>query len=741
MKKWLIALLMALVTLFMTTAALADEAMDITNECTIKASGSKWRPTQMTDKKFTSKAWTSNKTKNPWVEFTAPSAFPIQGLYICFVNVPEKWEVQVADEDGDWMTSIEGDTRFLHTWVPLPQPAQKVRVIVTQETKYELAIHEIYVFGEGDIPDWVQRWEPTHEKADILFVATHPDDDLIFFGGAIPTYAAEQGRKVVVAYLTVSNVTRQSELLNGLWSMGVRNYPIWGSFPDHYDKTVEAAYKYVGSNNLRNGQAKVWKWLTEIYRKYKPEVVVSQDVNGEYGHKQHMMVVDAVQKCIEFAAEDYAETETNDTFLDSYMAYGAWQVKKLYLHLWPENQIVFDWSVPLKSQGGKTGMELAIAAYDCHVTQQGSGYSVAKTGVEYDNQVFGLVMSTVGEDVRKDDFLENIYDSVGSFVEAPATPAPTPAPTPEPAYLSKVPELNEAGYLDEGEFVYSSENEGMWIFVNQTMKVVIERKQNVDPAHPLTWFEAELWCDIGSGEMLRTVWKNPEADFKTRISSKSHDLIYNTATENKAVFAMNTDYFTYRDPKKNAAPKMGVVIRDGEILYDNPYTESELNKWLFPNLDMLALYPDGNMTVHHSYEITAQELVDAGAVTVYSFGPYLIKDGQLSEKAYTSAESNQPRCALGMVEPGHYVAILAEGRLKRSGGVDMEYLAKLMRAKGCQVAMNMDGGQTACFTFMGKQINRIGVYDGKTSPRRTCEILVLGTSDQVGVYDVDVNIN
>ena len=731
MKKWLTAILLTVLLACATTAALAAEAMDITNECTFKVCYSGVKYTQMTDKKFTSKLWVSKKIANPWVEITS-GAFPMQGLYICFAEVPERWEVQIADEDGDWMTAIEGDDRFLHTWVQFPEPARHVRIMVTQEGKYELKIHEIYVFGEGDIPDWVQRWEPTHEKADILFLATHPDDELIFFGGAIPTYAAEQGRKVIVAYLTTSNTTRQSELLNGLWAMGVRNYPIWGDFRDHYDKTVKDAYKASG------GQTRLEQWLTEVYRRYKPEVVVTQDVDGEYGHSQHRMIAELAQNCIAFAAEDYATEETNDTFLDSYLAYGPWQVKKLYLHLWPENRITFDWTVPLKSMGGKTGIELAAEAYEYHITQHTSGYDVLTTGAEYDNRVFGLAFTTVGEDVRGDDFLENIYDSVGSFEEIPTTPIPTAAPTPPPAYVSEMPALNEAGYLDEGEFVYSSEAEGLWVYVGQTVKVIIERKQNTDPSHPLTWFEAELWCDIENGETLRTVWNNPDPDVGVRVSSKSHALIYNTATENKAVFAMNTDYFTYRKVKKSGTPKMGVVIRDGELIYDNPYTESEVSKWLFPNLDMLAIYPDGNMTVHHSYEITAQELLDAGAYTVYSFGPYLIKDGKLSEKAYTSAESNQPRCALGMIEPGHYVVILAEGRLKRSGGVDIEYLAKLMRNKGCQVAMNMDGGQTAVICFMGRQLNQIGVYDGKTTPRKTCEILVLGASEQVGTYEVDV---
>ena len=109
---------------------------------------------------------------------------------------------------------------------------------------------------------------------------------------------------------------------------------------------------------------------------------------------------------------------------------------------------------------------------------------------------------------------------------------------------------------------------------------------------------------------------------------------------------------------------------------------------------------------------------------------------QLSAKAYTSSDSKNPRCALGMVEPGHYVAILAEGRLKRSGGITVGYLAKMMREKGCVNAFNLDGGQTAVMVFMGKQLNQIGKYDGKTNSRPTSEVLGIGTSDQVGVYEV-----
>lgn len=712
MKKWLIALLTLLA--LSLSVAFAAEANDITEDCKFKVCSSGRKYTLMTDKKYTS-YWESNKIKTPWIAITAPEGKPIAGLYVCFGNMPESWEIQTSDDGKDWFTAVPGDTRFLHAYVALPQPAQHVRLAVTSEKKTALRINDLFVLSEGDLPDWVQVWQPTEEKADILFLSTHPDDELIFFGGAIPTYAVEQQRKVVVAYFTRSNTTRSSELLNGLWHMGVRTYPVIGNFKDSYAKNLKAAYKTAG------GKGKVNEWIVGLYRQYKPEVVVTQDTNGEYGHKQHMMIADAAQNCIALAANE-------DEFTASTIAYGTWQVKKLYLHLYPENQITFDWTVPLKSMNGATGIELAEEAYTLHKTQASSGMSVTETGTKYDNRVFGLAFTTVGEDVRKDDFLENIYDAPGSYDAAANNVEATPAPTEVPAYMAHMPALNAKGFLDEGEYLYSSEDEGLWIYVSQTSKVIIQRKY--DATQPLTWFEADLYGDLDAGEMLRTVQNDPEKMGKVRVDATE------TAKKHNVVFAMNTDYYTYRVAVNNNR-HTGIVIRDGRILYDDPYTEKQVTNYMFPNLDMLAFMPDGSLKVYHSWEKTAQEFIDEGVQTVYSFGPYLLLDGKVSERAYANNENKNPRCAIGMVEPGHYVAIMCEGRLKRSAGVTISYLAKMMRAKGCQVAFNMDGGQTAVMVFMGKQLNQIGAYDGgKTNSRPTSEVLGFGTSEQVGTYEV-----
>ena len=175
---------------------------------------------------------------------------------------------------------------------------------------------------------------------------------------------------------------------------------------------MEDAYRKVSS---RDGKEIVQGWLTGVLRRVKPEVLVTQDINGEYGHGQHRMVADAAQACYDLAADPQAYPESAE-------AYGTWQVQKLYVHLYgeEEEQTRFDWTVPLESLGGKTGLEAAAEAYALHVTQKGAEVqinkkwrplSVEETGSVWSNTAFGLYASQVGPDESHTDFLEHIPET------------------------------------------------------------------------------------------------------------------------------------------------------------------------------------------------------------------------------------------------------------------------------------------------------------------------------------------
>ena len=398
-----------LLLLLCCSAALAEEAQDLTDQCKFSASPGKFKLTRMYDRDYRT-AYMSDKQKAPYVELTAPKGSPIHSLYVCFAHknlIP--WELQ-AKRGGKWETVYESAGNYAHEYVTLADGESALRIRARAEKQAQMIVNEIFAFGPGEAPSFVQLWEPTPEKADLMVIAAHPDDEILFFGGAIPTYAAERGLSVVVVYVTNGTTkdgitSRRSELLNGLWEMGVRQYPVVNNFDDLYSAKLEKGYDIWG-------KTKTLQFFTRLYRQYKPEVVITHDVNGEYGHGAHRVCADAAQRCIAMAADA-------NTYADTASQYGVWQVKKLYLHLYSQGAVEMDWDQPLAALNGRTGFQTALDAYAWHVSQHDAGQKNKTTGKyelftveprdsDYSCYRFGLAYTAVGPDTAMNDFLENI---------------------------------------------------------------------------------------------------------------------------------------------------------------------------------------------------------------------------------------------------------------------------------------------------------------------------------------------
>lgn len=88
-------------------------------------------------------------------------------------------------------------------------------------------------------------------------------------------------------------------------------------------------------------------------------------------------------------------------------AYGVYTPKKLYIHMWKENQITMDWEKPLKAFNGETSLAVARKAFKFHHSQQTGRYWISVKG-KYDSRQLGLYWTTVGVDEAKNDLLEHI---------------------------------------------------------------------------------------------------------------------------------------------------------------------------------------------------------------------------------------------------------------------------------------------------------------------------------------------
>jgi len=287
------------------------------------------------------------------------------------------------------------------------------------------------------------------------------------------------------------------------------------------------------------------------------------------------------------------------------------------------------------------------------------------------------------------------------------------------------PVLNEEGFLDVGEYVYENPESGVWRYVDDQLKVEIYRRTGKnDKNKNLTWYEAEVWS---RGDETWGVFTNTEGKHMS-----SNDWPHAVAQKNQLVLGLSTDFAQLRYPKKDAS--VGIIIRNGKVFSEKTRPENS-KKW--PPLDILALYPDGNMEVYISNEHTAQEYLDMGVQTTLAFGPLLIRDGIRNDADISTMNlGNNPRVAIGMVEKGHTFAMMLEGRHTGSVGAYLDFLADRMLEKGCTLAINLDGGETACMIFMGEQISFVGGISNKNSyARKTTELLGIGVSELVPDFE------
>ena len=290
-----------------------------------------------------------------------------------------------------------------------------------------------------------------------------------------------------------------------------------------------------------------------------------------------------------------------------------------------------------------------------------------------------------------------------------------PLVTREPAPYPEMPVRDEEGFLaEEGEFVYEDDDAGLWIYLSTTLQVEIRRQQ--DDRIPLIWFETEI--RTRGEERFRTVLTDPEHPGK---SFRYPDAI---ARDAGFVLGFTDDFFAERMSNKET---VGIIIREGRIIHEKTYTKRNSH---LPNLDMMIQYGDGSLEVCECTEYTAEELLEKGALNVFSFGPILIRDGVINEQVYGSHYRDlEPRHALGMIEPGHYLLLSIQGRRDDSKGTMLQRVAEMMKERGVTQALNLDGGNTMALVFRGKMLNKKAVYQNRKFVRTVTSLIGIGTTE------------
>lgn len=222
----------------------------------------------------------------------------------------------------------------------------------------------------------------------------------------------------------------------------------------------------------------------------------------------------------------------------------------------------------------------------------------------------------------------------------------------------------------------------------------------------ITYFVADVV--VADATLLRSAFANDQ--YGTNIVADTSVI----AEANDAVFAINGDYYGFRDD--------GILIRNGVVYRDDGVRTG------------LAIYTDGTMAVYDETQTTADDLVADGVWNTLSFGPALLVDGEVVEGIEDvevdtnfgnhSIQGSQPRTGVGMIGENHFVFVVVDGRSPGySTGATMTEFAEIFQELGATVAYNLDGGGSSTMYFNGEVVNN---PLGRGHERGVSDILYIG---------------
>ncbi len=272
-----------------------------------------------------------------------------------------------------------------------------------------------------------------------------------------------------------------------------------------------------------------------------------------------------------------------------------------------------------------------------------------------------------------------------------ATPAATEAPAASETEAEETEEAEEAEETgafdshfrksdDPAEVVVFDEASGVYEYRSDTLTVEIRRFERTEK--PLAYYVAHIY--------MRGIDSYRSGFGSARINGRDTEDACEMARRYRAVLGMTGDNLLHSDYNR------GMMVRDGRIF--RAQTQAS----------MMALTEDLSMRIYFAKDAAMLNEIEAGTQDTFAFGPPLIIDGVLCEGVDQDRVGRiNPRAGLGMVEPGHFVAIVADGRLPHySHGMMLSDFAKLFLDEGCVMAYNLDGGASATMVFMGEYINK-----------------------------------
>lgn len=227
-------------------------------------------------------------------------------------------------------------------------------------------------------------------------------------------------------------------------------------------------------------------------------------------------------------------------------------------------------------------------------------------------------------------------------------------------------------------------------YKSDELEITIEKKEIGEDFDKITYYVADI--KIYNPSRIDRAFANDEIG--TNIVEKMSSI----CERNNAILAINGDYYSFRDD--------GIIIGNSQIYRNVPAREA------------LAIYEDGTFEIFDETQVDATELINNGVKDTLSFGPVLVRNGVVeADYEYyevdkdnlirTNIAEENPRTGIGYYDKNHYCMVVVDGRQEGySRGVTLSEFAKIFQELGCDLAYNLDGGNSTSMFFMGKKVNK-----------------------------------
>ena len=220
-------------------------------------------------------------------------------------------------------------------------------------------------------------------------------------------------------------------------------------------------------------------------------------------------------------------------------------------------------------------------------------------------------------------------------------------------------------------------------YADDKVNLTVNKVTTGTGADQVTYYVADV--KVSNIAYLRTGFASGEYGKNIRES------VLDMANDYNAILAMSGDYYGNSDAS--------VVIRNGVLYRDD-----------IIGTDICVLFTDGTMKTYSPDEFNVDEVIAAGAWQAWNFGPSLLDDNGNVPSSFNSTSylnSENPRAAIGYIEPGHYIFVTVDGRNEGySRGVTLSELAGIMASLDCKVAYNLDGGKSSAMVYDGEYVNQ-----------------------------------